>query len=98
MDADAPRPGLDFHDDLAEMEMVGTSTELEKGLEAFIRFPDQCYKGIFLALGNIDRYRYWTVFSMRSIHTDRNTIAIAFLHAHFRRHSAISMVPQTKAG
>jgi len=98
MDADAPRPGLDFHDDLAEMEMVGTSTELEKGLEAFIRFPDQCYKGIFLAPVNIDWCRHWTIFPMRSIHTDRNLLAIAFLHAHFRRHSAISMVPKTKAG
>jgi hypothetical protein len=45
MDADDPRPGLDFHDDIGEIEMVGTSTELEKGVDAFIRFPDQCYKG-----------------------------------------------------
>jgi hypothetical protein len=47
MDADDPRPGLDFHHDLGEIEMVGTSTEVDKGLEAFIRFPDQCYKGGF---------------------------------------------------
>lgn len=44
MDADEPRPGLEFHSDL-EPEMVGTSVEVEKDLEAFIRFPDQCYKG-----------------------------------------------------
>ena len=44
MDADSPRPGLEFHANL-EPEMVGTSVEVEKDLEAFIRFPDQCYKG-----------------------------------------------------
>jgi hypothetical protein len=44
LDADNPRPGLDFHAELEE-EMVGTSIEIEKGLEAFIRYPDQCYKG-----------------------------------------------------
>lgn len=45
MDADSPRPGLEFHADL-EPEMIGEDTEVEKGLVAFLRFPDQCYKGI----------------------------------------------------
>ena len=44
MDVDSPRPGLEFHADL-EPEMVGVDTEVEKDLVAFLRFPDQCYKG-----------------------------------------------------
>ena len=44
MDVDEPRPGLEFHTEL-EPEMVGTSIEVDKDLEAFVRFPDQCYKG-----------------------------------------------------
>lgn len=44
MDVDDPRPGLDFHAEL-DLEMVGSTVELENGLEAFVRFPDQCYKG-----------------------------------------------------
>jgi hypothetical protein len=45
MDADEPRPGLEFHADL-ELEMVGTSIDVDKNLQAFLRYPDQCYKGI----------------------------------------------------
>jgi hypothetical protein len=45
MDPENPRPGLDFHADL-DQELVGASVELEKELEAFVRYPDQCYKGI----------------------------------------------------
>jgi hypothetical protein len=44
MDVDDPRPGLDFHAEL-DLEMVGNTVEVEKDLEAFVRFPDQCYKG-----------------------------------------------------
>jgi hypothetical protein len=44
MDADNPRPGLEFHGEL-DQEMVGTSVEIDKDLVAFIRYPDQCYKG-----------------------------------------------------
>jgi len=44
MDADNPRPGLEFHGELDE-EMVGTSIEIDKDFEAFVRYPDQCYKG-----------------------------------------------------
>jgi len=44
MDADSPRPGLDFHADL-EPEMVGTTVDVDKNLQAFLRFPDQCFKG-----------------------------------------------------
>ena len=47
MDVDEPRPGLEFHTEL-EPEMVGTSIEVDKDLDAFVRFPDQCYKGYFL--------------------------------------------------
>jgi hypothetical protein len=46
MDVDEPRPGLEFTSEL-EPEMVGTSIEIDKDLEAFVRFPDQCYKGSF---------------------------------------------------
>jgi hypothetical protein len=45
MDADSPRPGLEFHGDL-EPEMFGTTVEIDKDLEAFMRLPDQCFKGI----------------------------------------------------
>lgn len=45
MDADDPRPGLEFHGELDE-EMVGQSVALDKDLYAFIRYPDQCFKGI----------------------------------------------------
>src|SRR5208282_3509681 len=34
MDADEPRPGLEFHTDL-EHEMVGTSIDVDKDLQAF---------------------------------------------------------------
>lgn len=44
MDVDEPRPGLEFHTEL-EPEMVGTRIDVDKDLEAFVRFPDQCYKG-----------------------------------------------------
>lgn len=44
MDVDDPRPGLDFHAEL-DLEMVGSTVEIEKDLEAFVRYPDQCYKG-----------------------------------------------------
>ena len=44
MDVDDPRPGLDFHAEL-DLEMVGSTVEVDKDLEAFVRFPDQCYKG-----------------------------------------------------
>ena len=47
MDADEPRPGLEFHTDL-EPEMVGITIDVDKDLEAFLRYPDQCYKGIFV--------------------------------------------------
>ena len=47
MDVDEPRPGLEFHTEL-EPEMVGTSIEVDKDLDAFVRFPDQCYKGYLL--------------------------------------------------
>jgi hypothetical protein len=45
MGADDPRPGLDFHADL-EPEMFGTSVVIDRDLAAFLRFPDQCFKGI----------------------------------------------------
>ena len=48
MDADEPRPGLEFHTDL-ELEMVGTSIDVDKDLQGFLRYPDQCYKGISVA-------------------------------------------------
>jgi len=44
MDVDDPRPGLDFHSAL-DLEMVGSTVEVDKDLEAFVSFPDQCYKG-----------------------------------------------------
>lgn len=44
LDTDEPRPGLEFHTEL-EHEFIGTSVEVDKDLEAFLRFPDQCYKG-----------------------------------------------------
>jgi hypothetical protein len=46
MDADSPRWGLEFHDQLEDKEMVGVSVLVEKNLAAFVRFPDQCYKGL----------------------------------------------------
>jgi hypothetical protein len=45
MDVDEPRPGLEFHTEL-EPELIGASVDVDKDLEAFLRFPDQCYKGI----------------------------------------------------
>lgn len=64
MDADSPRFGLEFHADL-EPEMVGTSAEVDKDLEAFIRFPDQCYKGMCLTTDAEDvDGRYWSVVSL----------------------------------
>lgn len=45
MDVDEPRPGLDFHAEL-DAELIGAIVEVDKDLEAFLRFPDQCYKGI----------------------------------------------------
>jgi len=44
MNADDPRPGLEFHAELDD-EMVGCGIELEKDFEAFVRYPDQCFKG-----------------------------------------------------
>jgi len=35
---------LDFHSAL-DLEMVGSTVEVDKDLEAFVSFPDQCYKG-----------------------------------------------------
>jgi hypothetical protein len=50
MDVDDPRPGLEFN---MEMEPdIGETVAIEKGLEAFISFPDQCYKGISFSTGN----------------------------------------------
>jgi hypothetical protein len=62
MDADEPRPGLEFHTEL-EPELIGASADVDKDLEAFLRFPDQCYKGIageyyFLTMRN------WTIISV----------------------------------
>jgi hypothetical protein len=47
MNPEEPRAGLDFHSDL-ELELVGEGVEIEEGLEAFVRYPDQCYKGTLL--------------------------------------------------
>jgi hypothetical protein len=63
MDVDDPRPGLEFHADL-EPEMVGTRVDVEKGLEAFLRFPDQCYKGTLLDISSPLIIRNWSCVSM----------------------------------
>ena len=43
---DVPRMNLAWSDDL-DSEMVGTTVRLGKALEAFIRYPDQCFTGLF---------------------------------------------------
>jgi len=49
LDPDNPRPGLEFHSE-PEQEMVGTSVEIDKDFEAFVQYPDQCYKGVYIAI------------------------------------------------
>jgi hypothetical protein len=53
---DSPRQGLEWGCD-TEVEMVGTSIEVAKGLVAFVRYPDQWFNGIRSLIIKADKFR-----------------------------------------